>query len=196
MAIKVGDLNRWKKLKPGGALELRSDKQRQVRLEVNVDQPTQVMALRGTDLTLLGVVMGMDVIEFVTDGPTEVVFSTEGEVFYFTRDGDSEALDLLEEVSFATLANRRARNPEMELMFFKMNQNIERRLAIQADDFERRLQEMGYDPDTGEVSDADDTGTAGGDTGEAEAESGGVGGADAEAPGDAASAPGGGAGTA
>ncbi|QCS37272.1 hypothetical protein [Tortoise microvirus 78] len=196
MAIKVGDLNRWKQLKLGDALALNSDRQRQVRLEVNVDQPTQVMAVRGTDVVLLGVVMGMDVIEFVTDGPTEVAFTTEGQVFYFTRDGDSEALDLVEEVSFATLANRRARNPQVELMFYKMNQNMERRLAQQADDFERRMAEMGYDPDTGEVADDDDDGTVEGDTAAAEAAAGGISGTDAEASGDAARAPGGGAGTA
>jgi hypothetical protein len=96
--------------------------------------------------------------------------TSESEVWYFTNDGDLIAMERPEAVSFTKIASRRARNPELERMMWKMEQNMERRLAAQRVEMEalrQQLEAERVDPDTGEVHDEPEADDGAGATGDA-----------------------------
>lgn len=142
MVLKVHNVTKWRVLEPGQVLTLTGadGEARKVRVELNCVEVTRVdwVAADGR-VWFLGIVHGYEVVEFTTyDGDSQLVFTTEGDVWYFTNDGDQVGVDRsMESESFATVMQRRARNPQLELMLWKMNQNIERRLAQQAAEIER-----------------------------------------------------------
>lgn len=154
MTIKIGNVSKWSRLPIASALELSGETPRKVRLELNTTMPTHVVAIDNKDQErFLAMVNGLETLEFITDGPVAIACTTEGEVWYFTQDGDNDAIELPLEVPFTKIAQRRHRNPELELLMYKQQQNIERRLAQQQNEFEERLAALGtpYDQNTGEV---------------------------------------------
>lgn len=173
--IRLHNLDRWAKLPAGDVLHLAEGDLRKVRVQVNLEDRTS-FHLRwqnegADDLVFLGVAgPGVDVIECYTTGG-DIVATSEGEVWYFTNEGQDTTFSRPEARSFTRTANRRARNPQVELMMFKMEQNINRRIALVEQDNERLRREVaareGADLETGEVHDdvgdgasSDDTGTA------------------------------------
>lgn len=156
MVVRMHNLSKWSRLEPGHALELKGDTLRKIRLEVNCDQPTSFYVGEGAGAVLLGVVQGLELFEFSAEGDVLVVPTTEGDVFYYTVDGGVDATDSLER-SFTTLANRRTRNPQLELILWKQEQNMRRReLAIAEEVAAMRAmvaERQGADAETGEVKD-------------------------------------------
>lgn len=172
MTIKFDNLDKWASLPVGSFLQLPGgEKPRRLRVEVNCPLPTRIDVVehgRDAKLTHLAVVQGRETIQFVATDLVELVFTSEDEVWYFTSDGDQIAVEIPEATSFTKIASRRARNPELEMLMFKQQQNIERRMASMQADFDARIAEVGvqHDPSTGEIDDGENSaGDAGGSGG-------------------------------
>lgn len=155
MAIKIGNLSRWARLEPGQVLTFgQENRQQRIRVEFNVSDETHITAIdhKGHE-RFVAVIQGHETIEFTTEGDVVLVPTTEGEIWWYTRDGDTDAMELVHEVPFTRVMQRRARNPELELMMFKMNQNIERRIAAEVQSHIQAQAAMAakFDPETGEV---------------------------------------------
>lgn len=157
MVIRLHNVTKWSRLAPGEALDLRGTQRRKIRVELNCPAPTRLDVLEGDKLTFLAVVQGYEVVEFAASADAALVPTSDDEVWYFTNDGDRDALEKSPfAVSFTKIASRRARNPELERMMFKMEQNMQRRMAkLQAEMDDMRAAQPPHDPETGEV---DETG--------------------------------------
>lgn len=181
MVVRLHNMGRWAVLKPGDVLQLNGLPRRKVRVEFNTEAPTRIDLVEpGNVVTFLAVVSGHEVVQFTAGAECHLVASSDGEVWYFTNDGDQIGTQF-QNVSFTKIATRRARNPQMEMMMFKMQQNIDRRLAALAAEQEAWRAARAADPETGEV---EEDGAVG--DGEADDDTGGAGG---EAKGPAASQP-------
>lgn len=167
MVKRLHNLSKWRELKAGDGIEFVGERDRRVRIEFNTETATRLHLVHGDDddtqVTFVTVVEGFDVVEFTAPGNCVLAATSDGEVWYFTNEGDVEATDR-QAVSFTKVMNRRARNPELERMMWKMEQNIAARMTVMEAELEARYAATGqrYDPDTGEVED-DEVG--GGDTG-------------------------------
>lgn len=156
MTVKLRNVTKWKLLPIGDVLYLAKPEPRLIRLEVNCVGETRVDVVVEETHVFLWAGQGLQTIEFAVPGPCALIFTSESEVFYATDDsGDAGVVDM-EETPFTSIMNRRVRNPQMELMMFKMEQNINRRLDQQREEYEAQLARLGHDPDTGEVNDDDD----------------------------------------
>lgn len=166
MVVRIHNLTRFQRLKPGEGFVIGGLDRHKVRIEFNVDAPTAVTVQDGDDLFFVAEFKGFEVVEF-TAAPGATVFATsEGGVWFFTNEGDLIARESLA-ASYTRLANRRARNPDLELMMFKQQQNQRRMEAV----FAAQMAEMnaklaavaGADPETGEIIEDDATTPSPGD---------------------------------
>lgn len=129
MTIRIHNLDKWALLQPGMVLELVANDTRKIRLEFNCPADTRIdVADADGKLTFLAVVRGYEVVEFYGHATSHVVATSDDEVWYFTNDGETTATDTPEAVSFTKIAGRRERNPELERMMFKLEQNMLRRI--------------------------------------------------------------------
>lgn len=170
MVVRIHNVGKWSQLKPGALIELTKTMGRRVRLQVNCEVPTRFDVIEGERGTFLAVVEGLETIEFTAGADAYIGASPStdsGEVWYFTNDGDQVAADRPEAVSFTKIASRRTRNPELEHMMFKMEQNMNRRIAALAQ--EMAQYQAPHDPETGEVTDEVSVGPVDGNPGTAEA---------------------------
>lgn len=180
MVVRIHNVAKWAVLQPGQMLELSGQHQRKVRIEFNCPAPTRLDLVEGDKGTFLAVVQGHEVVEFTASGEVHIVPTSEDEVWWFTNDGDQTASATPEAVSFTKIASRRSRNPELERMMFKMEQNMLRRQDALFAEMQAMAQlETPHDPETGEIEDDEIGGGA----------SDGTGGADAGASGGAAETP-------
>lgn len=159
MVLKVNNLGKWRMLPVGDFLQLPEDRLRRVRIEVNCASPTSIECVEFPEgeaprHTFLGVITGLEILEFVVETRCELIFTSDSDVWYFTQDGDQIAVEVLGATSFTELAVRTERNPQLEMMMFKANQNIEARFRQLAEEHAAMVAATGYDPDTGEVPDA------------------------------------------
>lgn len=169
--VRVHNVTKWRRLGKGEELEIPpGEGPRRVRLELNAPAKTKVYLVREKEEPVfLTVFEGYQVIEF--SSPPELCrlqCVAPENVWFFTAEGDQIAVPRPATPSFVRVANRRARNPELEKMMYIMNQNVERRLAAQADEFAAALERVkkfkgdqvaatpGADPETGEVVDEPD----------------------------------------
>lgn len=156
--IRLHDSARWRSCDPNGFIKLGVEgvtPLRTIRLEVNCPERTRVdVAFEdGTEMFLANV-DGYEKIEFTGSGAVVVGFKGKGYVWFFTDDGRAVTVPPSEGAkSFTKLMNRRARNMEVELMMFKMEQNINRRIAALTAEYEARLDNLSvgeFDDETGE----------------------------------------------
>lgn len=164
--VRIHNLSKWERVKKGEDLVIRADGNRRVRLECNAPEKVKAF-LVAEDMppVFLAVWEGMNVLEFTApEGRKCAVDFVGGDVWVFTAEGDQIAMPRPASPSFVRVANRRARNPELEKMMFMMTMNIERRLAAQKEEYEATLQRLearrraeakaaGADVETGEVVD-------------------------------------------
>lgn len=162
MVVRIQNVGKWAEIEPGKVLELQGDALRKVRLEVNCPAPTRfdVIELVGGEnkVTFLAVVVGHETLEFTVTGEAHVAPTSDEGVWFFTNDGDNVAFDVPGAVSFTKVMNRRARNPAQEMIMFKMEQNMLRRLEAQSAEIAvlRQAAEAkaaGADLETGEIED-------------------------------------------
>lgn len=168
MVVRIHNTGKWSQLKAGDILELTAMQRRKVVLHVNCPAPTRFDVIEGEKATFLAVVQGLEVLEFSAGPEAHVVATSEDEVWFFTNDGDQHASERPEAVSFTKIASRRTRNPELEHMMFKMEQNMSRRLTALAAEMAEMAAAAPHDPETGEVIDGEvGVGSTDGNTGAA-----------------------------
>ena len=124
------DVNKFVLAKPGEALSLvEGEFPREVRLEVNAESACH-LALR-TDAgepRFLAVVEGRETVLFTIEGPTEVWPTCDGQVWWWTVELEDAAV-VSDAETYTKIAERRARNPELERVARKMQENADRRMA-------------------------------------------------------------------
>lgn len=157
---RMFNLRKWSTLSEGTALSWAGSRPRVVKFEVNspgdvtlhlrypegvykrtpgVDGEAgtvEEILAPGTTF-FLALVRGRETIETFVDGPFEVL-AEGGGCYVYTADGDDISSVVLDPVIFTRIAERRARNPEIEAIERRMFLNQERRLAQQMEDMERR----------------------------------------------------------
>lgn len=137
---RMFNLRKWTEMTEGTAVSFAGTRPRIVNLEVNA--PSEVCLYlkypESDETYFLALVRGRDKIETYVDGAFEVL--SEGGVCYiYTADGDDISSVVLEPVIFTRIAERRARNPELEAIERRMFLNQQKRLDAQMAEFDRRL---------------------------------------------------------
>ena len=169
MTIKLNSLSRWRPYVDGEVLALPGDDagERRIRLSFNCERETAVF-LRVDDadaLVSIGFLSGERLLAVVGPGVETVEFASVGTVEFFcvprlegaqvwfqTADDEPTFSRVVDPRVFTRIANRRHRNPEMEAMMQRMQVNIDRRLAMQAAEFEAALERRRKEDDNGRPS--------------------------------------------
>lgn len=147
MTIRLDALASWKLVPKGEALLLPNDSEepRRIRIDLNCEDQTWVYVAAGDLKTVqaqfLGVAgPGLETIEFYAGGDLAVTFAPsvpkdqESQVWLYTAEIEPNVTEVPEAVSFTEIHQRRARNPELEMMQLIARQN-ERRM-------DERIQQM------------------------------------------------------
>lgn len=133
--IRLHNVNKWVAAPSGSVLHLPGDNGRTIELDLNTETATLVSLVTDGKPIFLASVNGREKLEFsVSDGAVYVAFESDGEVWYYTRDGENTAIERVDAVSFTQMMGRRPeRNHQLELMMFTMRQNEQRREAVLAE---------------------------------------------------------------
>lgn len=134
------DINKLRLVKAGDALSLVDGEfPRDVRLELNTERPTRLgLLLEDKSERFLAVVEGRDTVVFTIEGPCEVWPSSDGEVWWYTVEMEAAAIVSNAE-TYTKIAERRARNPDLELVARRMQQNADRRMAALMAEMDKRF---------------------------------------------------------
>lgn len=100
--------------------------------------PPGSVGIRDGLVAFLGVAKGRDRFEFAVDGAFEL-FCEGGSAYVYTADGQDISTHVLAPVVFTRIANRRQRNPQLELMQYQMRVNQERMLKQLDEEGQRRI---------------------------------------------------------
>lgn len=143
MSYDLTDLEKWVVVPKGGGIWFSGSNPRQVRVEVLADQPTRLYVEHeheGKPVThFIGIVCGYEVIKFQMSSPFRLTADGVGAKVWSPEMLSAGAIELPEAVSFTTMMQRRERNPIVEQMMHKMQQNMERRIARAERDMQLRL---------------------------------------------------------
>lgn len=163
MTIKLNSLARWLTLEPKMAITFdkaaSGEAARRVRLSLNLERWTAFYIHDGkASRFLTSVGPGLNTVEFSAAGRFQIMAEPDaGAVQYQTAEAEPTHSVVADPAIFTRLAQRRHRNPEMEEMMYRVQLNVERRLAKQASEieavFERRRREEGNVEPAGEVED-------------------------------------------
>nr|WIE89595.1 hypothetical protein P9270_018725 [Mesorhizobium sp. WSM4875] len=148
--VRLNDLSRWDSLPAGQSLVFEAGAPRKLCLQLNCRGRSALFISHHDEVTgeveesfLASVPAGLSKVEFFTGGkPFKVWSDAPGAIHYFTAEMEPAAVENLDPEIFTKIAHRRARNPELEQMWFLMNQNMNRRLAQMDADYEQRLAAM------------------------------------------------------
>lgn len=154
MVVKLNSLSRWSVLAPEQAIVFAGSDiaERRVRIDFNLEAATVffIVDRDGVEEFLCTLPSGQETIEFSAAGTFRVYAEKgSGAVHYVSADLEPTFSEVVDPVIFTKIANRRHRNPELEEMMFRMNQNLERRLAAQADEFEAALERRRSEEENG-----------------------------------------------
>lgn len=150
MTIKLNSLSRWSVLKNTDAIMFAGSDvaERRVRINFNLEGVTAFYIEQGGEERFLVTLQpGLETVEFNAAG-SFAVFAEAGSaaVHYQSADLEPTFAEIVDPVIFTRIANRRHRNPELEEIMYRMQANMERRLAQQAGEleaaFERRRMEV------------------------------------------------------
>lgn len=164
--IRLEEIERM--IRADGPLVFDGEKRRLVRLEVNTAGPCHLRLETGQDERFLANVNGRETLTFYVTGPAAVRCESKHEVWWWTPELESSAVVVKDPVVFTKVMNRRERNPEIERMARKLQENAERRMARMLAEFERRQAAMmenvrgSVEPRPGAPKPVDGAATAGG----------------------------------
>lgn len=131
----------WDEMLPGQTILIGGEGERNIKIEFNTSMPTvfHICWETSNDVgevkshkVFLGVIHGWDKIE-VAAGPSHWIEATsDGEVWYFTNDGQYTAVDHFGEHSFTKLIGEQSRADAMEQIIRQQTARIEQLRAQQA----------------------------------------------------------------
>jgi len=138
--IKIGEIDRWLRLKPSSSLMLSGYDARTIRLDVNCRDKARLYLTDQTtgEETFLATVTGLDRVEFVKAGNVCITTPDE-DVFVFTSEVEETHLHFDHQDVYTRIAERAARNTDLEIILARQAENFERRFNQMAVDFENRL---------------------------------------------------------
>lgn len=149
MTVKLNSLIRWSVLDGAEAISFEGTgaAERRVRIDFNLESVTTFFIgdVDGENF-LCTIGPGLETVEFNVSGAFKV-YAEEGSgiVHYQCSGQEPVAVEIVDPVIFTKIAQRRTRNPELEEMMHRMQLNVERRMASQAEElaafYERRMQE-------------------------------------------------------
>lgn len=138
--INLKNLDKWLHLMEGEMVSFAKVEPRTVRVEVNAPFETRLYVTRNEEPVFLALVEGLEVVSFGVDGPFTLY--GDSQLSLYSSELESVSFEVLEPEIFTEIAERRARNPELEYMMQKMQQNMERRLAKAEAELADRFQSM------------------------------------------------------
>lgn len=170
MAQKIFNLDKWTLVEEGAAIHFTKRNPRNVAIDVNspgdvhyyvlIDQDViemlpkhveEVKAQRasvderaGTQQYFLGVAKGRDRFEFAVQGEFRL-YVENGPTYITSSDGEFTHTVVPEEEKkiFTKVANRRARNPQLEMMEYTMKLNQQRFMEAMTAEMDRREKAIG-----------------------------------------------------
>lgn len=138
MTIRIFKLSKWELLAPGEDLHLLLDNAgRKVVIEFNAEAATRVgwVAQGSQKDVLLGIFAGREDVEFRPNGPGVVTVQSDGEVWFYTNDGDTHvAGDGAEQQPYTKLLEPRDRSETLERIIEMQNATHNRLMAAQAEE--------------------------------------------------------------
>lgn len=137
--MKLNSIARWSELPPEASVVFEGRKARRIRLHVNSPGLARFWLIEDGKERFLGAVERCDVIEFVASGDVEIA-TKDSDVWYYCAEHEPTHTKILDPKIFTRIAERRTRNPELELMMHQMQVNLERRLAAQNFEFNSRME--------------------------------------------------------
>lgn len=138
--IKLDTLTRWRPLAQGEVMTIPGEASRRIRLHVN-SPGRAVLYLRENERThrFLAAPVGREVVEFTAEGDVEIVTGSD-DVQVYTAEFEPTFVVVEDPEIFTQIAQRAARNPELEHMMWLQQQNVERRMAQLQRDMEARYE--------------------------------------------------------
>ena len=146
MTVKLNSLSRWAVLDGAEAIAFEGTgaAERRIRIDFNLEGVTSFFIgdLDGENF-LCTIGPGLETVEFNVAGAFKVYAEKgSGAVHYQCSGQEPTSMEIPDPVIFTRIAQRRTRNPELEEMMHRMQLNVERRMAAQADElaavYERR----------------------------------------------------------
>lgn len=142
---------------------------RSVSIRLCAGGPTEAEVMADGTSVPVQIEGGLDVLEFSASGKVGLRFA--GPVAYLTQEGTDLRITAKDEPTYTKIANRKARNADMEWMLYKMEENQRNMRRMLENEYEARiaaLEEGNFDYETGEEgrkrrSDDDDGGADRGD---------------------------------
>lgn len=155
--IRVFNTRKWSELNEKQSLSYKSKRARLIKFEINaptrvelylsypdgayvdrLDSPGQLDEIIPPKKSFfLCTVQGRETVETFVDGRVDL-YAANGKCYVYTADGDDVSSVVVDPVIYTRIAERKARNPEIEAIERRMFLNTERRIASQMDDMERR----------------------------------------------------------
>jgi hypothetical protein len=140
MVMKLNSLARWALLPAANAIvfEGRKDAERRVRLAFNLEAVTTFYIGDETGQNFLCTCgPGLEIVEFSASGAFNVFPEENAGVVHYQCAEHEETFTVVDDPKiFTKIASRRSRNPEMEEIMYRINANMERRLAKQSSEME------------------------------------------------------------
>lgn len=132
---------------------------RRVKVFVNAPYPTRLYrVLEGGEIDFLAKVDGFEEINFTVDGELCITADHE-DVKMYCGEFETTSMRIPDAVAFVKIANRKQRNPELELMQYQMKANMEALVAAQIEELDRRYQRNAANVETAPTQPTSGTGT-------------------------------------
>ena len=135
---KIGDVNRWHHMPVGTAWQLPGEHPRTVRLNVNAPGRARFYLIDAHgEERFLGTSEMRAGLEFYVTGKAAITTPDE-DVFIWSAEFEPTHFEVPDREIFTKIANRAARNPDLEYLMHLQQVNMERRLAAIQQDLEAR----------------------------------------------------------
>lgn len=154
--IKLGPIENWRQF-DDGAIVLKGGRRTVVVQVLAIGDGVLAIDDKGvlkTKTLYVPLRLGHNQVTVDVAGEVSLSWSGDegGDAYWFTTDGTCQYVDTASLPSFTKLAQRRARNHELERIMFQMEQKFEERARKQMQEIERRLQaDPSRDPITNRV---------------------------------------------
>ena len=152
MTVKLNSLARWSRLDGAEAIVFDGSDvgERRVRIDFNLEGVTAFFIGEpdGSERFLVTIGPGVETLEFSASGAFRV-YAEKGSptVYYRCAEHEQTANEVVDPRIFTKIAQRRHRNPELEEMMYRMQANMERRFAMQADELKAHYERVHKDKD-------------------------------------------------
>lgn len=139
--LKIGELARWHDLPKGDVMTLAGDRPRTIRLNVNSPGLARLYLVDkdGDIQRFLATADRLDVVQFFADGVVRIA-TPDADVAIYSAENEPTFSVIENAETFTKIANRAARNPDLEYLMHMQQVNLERRMAQLDRDMQAKLE--------------------------------------------------------